>query len=65
MLSGALMLHHLGEHDAGTRLERAIAAVIAEGRDVTYDLKPTPEDPTAVGTAEFADAVIRTMQRAG
>jgi isocitrate dehydrogenase (NAD+) len=62
MLSGVLMLHHLGEHDAGTRLERAIATVIAEGRDVTYDLKPTPEDPTAVGTSEFADAVIRTMR---
>jgi isocitrate dehydrogenase (NAD+) len=62
MLSGVLMLHHLGEHDAGDRLERAIATVIAEGREVTYDLKPTPEDPTAVGTSEFADAVIRTMR---
>jgi isocitrate dehydrogenase (NAD+) len=64
MLSGALMLRHLGEREAGDRLERAIATVIAEGRDVTYDLKPQPDDPTAVGTAQFADAVIRAM-RAG
>ena len=40
----------------------AIAAVIAEGKDVTYDLKPRPDDPTAVGTAEFGDAVIRALE---
>ena len=38
--------------------DAAIAAVIAEGKDVTYDLKPDRDDPTAVGTREFADAVI-------
>jgi isocitrate dehydrogenase (NAD+) len=59
MLSGVMLLRHLGESDAADRLERAIAAVIAEGKDVTYDLKPQRDDPTAVGTAEFADAVIR------
>jgi isocitrate dehydrogenase (NAD+) len=58
MLSGALMLNYLGEKEAAKRLESAIAAVIAEGRDVTEDLKPTPDDPTAVGTKEMADAVI-------
>ena len=62
MLAGALMLRHLGEREAGDRLERAIADVVAEGRDVTYDLKPTRDDPTAVGTREFADAVIRRME---
>ena len=41
MLSGVLMLRHLGERDAADRLEQAIADVIAEGKDVTYDLKPT------------------------
>jgi len=61
MLSGALMLNYLGEKDASRRLESAIAAVIAEGRDVTEDLKPTPDDPTAVGTKEMADAVIAKM----
>jgi isocitrate dehydrogenase (NAD+) len=36
--------------------------VIAEGDKVTYDLKPSRDDPTAVGTSEFADAVIEQMQ---
>jgi isocitrate dehydrogenase (NAD+) len=58
MLSGMLMLRHLGEEDAADRLEGAIAAVIAEGRSVTYDMKPTRDDPTAVGTSDVADAII-------
>jgi isocitrate dehydrogenase (NAD+) len=61
MLSGMLMLHHLDEHEAADRLERAIAAVIEKGERVTYDLKPTRDDPTAVGTSEYADAVIEEM----
>ncbi len=61
MLSGVLMLRHLGEHAAADRLEGAIAAVIARGEKVTYDLKPTRDDPTAVGTSQFADAVIEEM----
>ena len=63
MLSGVMMLRHLGEMDAAERLERALASVIAEGKDVTYDLKPRRDDPSAVGTAEFGDAVIRHMRR--
>ena len=58
MLSGVLMLRHLEEQDAADRLESAIAAVVAEGRSVTYDMKPTRDDPTAVGTFQVADAVI-------
>ena len=61
MLSGVLMLRHLGEAGAADRLERAIAGVIAKGERVTYDLKPTRDDPTAVGTSQFADAVIEEM----
>jgi isocitrate dehydrogenase (NAD+) len=64
MLSGALMLRHLDERGAGDRLEAAIAEVIRKGERVTYDLKPTRDDPTAVGTSEFADAVIEEMQSA-
>jgi isocitrate dehydrogenase (NAD+) len=63
MLSGVLMLRHLDERDAGDRLERAIAEVIRKGEKVTYDLKPTRDDPTAVGTSEFADAVIEEMTK--
>jgi isocitrate dehydrogenase (NAD+) len=58
MLSGVLMLRHLDEGEAADRLEGAIADVISEGRSVTYDMKPTRDDPTAVGTGEVADAVI-------
>jgi isocitrate dehydrogenase (NAD+) len=42
-------------------MENAIAEVIRKGEKVTYDLKPSRDDPTAVGTSEFADAVIEEM----
>jgi isocitrate dehydrogenase (NAD+) len=59
MLSGVMMLRHLGEKDSADRLESAIAEVIAEGRNITYDLKPDPT--TAVGTSQVADAVIEKL----
>jgi isocitrate dehydrogenase (NAD+) len=62
ILSGKLMLEHLGERAAAARLEAAVAAVIAEGERVTYDLKPTRDDPTAVGTSEYADAIIARLE---
>jgi isocitrate dehydrogenase (NAD+) len=58
LLSGMLMLRHLGEFEAAGRLEDAIAEVIRDGRSVTYDMKPARDDPTAVGTSEVADAII-------
>jgi isocitrate dehydrogenase (NAD+) len=61
MLSGVLMLRYLEEFGAADRLEHAISAVIAEGTDVTYDMKPNRDDPTAVGTSEVADAIIAKM----
>jgi isocitrate dehydrogenase (NAD+) len=61
ILSGKLMLEHLGERDAAARLEQAVAAVIEEGERVTYDLKPSRDDPTAVGTSEYADAIIEKL----
>ncbi len=62
MLSGMLMLRHLEEREAADRLEAALAAVIAEGKSVTYDMKPNRDDPTAVGTSDVADAVIAKLQ---
>ena len=62
ILSGMLMLRHLGMMQEADRLENAIAAVIEEGKDVTYDMKPDRNDPTAVGTQEMADAIIKKMQ---
>ena len=61
MLSGVMMLRHLEEREAADRLEDAIAAVIAEGKSVTYDMKPDRDDPTAVGTSDVADAIIDRM----
>ena len=61
ILSAVLMLEHLGEKDAATRLENAVAGVIAEGKDVTYDLKAHRDDPTAVGTNEMAEAICRKL----
>jgi len=62
ILSGVLMLRHLNEMDAADRLERAVQEVIKEGKDVTYDLKPDRNDPTAVGTQEMAEAICRTLR---
>ncbi|HKF80158.1 MAG TPA: isocitrate/isopropylmalate dehydrogenase family protein [Thermoleophilaceae bacterium] len=62
MLSGMLMLRHLDEAEAADRMEGAIAEVIRKGENVTYDLKPSRDDPSAVGTSQFADAVIEEMQ---
>ena len=61
ILSGMLMLRHIGETEAADRLENAVAKVIKEGKDVTYDMKPTRDDPTAVGTNEMADAIIKNL----
>jgi len=61
ILSGVMMLRHLGEHDAAQRVETAVRRVVAEGRSVTYDLKTSRGDQTAVGTQEMADAVIAAM----
>jgi isocitrate dehydrogenase (NAD+) len=61
ILSGVLMLEYLGEKDAADRLNKAVAKIIAEGKDVTYDMKPHRDDPTAVGTLEMAKAIIKAM----
>ncbi|HLI87278.1 MAG TPA: isocitrate/isopropylmalate dehydrogenase family protein [Ktedonobacteraceae bacterium] len=63
MFSGVMMLRHLNERDAAERLEKALTQVIAEGKNVTYDLKPRPDDPTAVGTTQVADAVIEKLSK--
>jgi len=63
ILSGVLMLRYIKEEEAAEKLENAVKAVLAEGKAVTYDLKPRRDDPTAVGTQEMADAVIQKIQR--
>ena len=61
ILSGVLMLRHLGKTVEADKLENAVATVIAEGKSVTYDMKPHRDDPTAVGTSQMADAIIEKM----
>jgi isocitrate dehydrogenase (NAD+) len=61
ILSGVLMLRHMGEVEAANRVQSAVAKVIADGKNVTYDLKPDRNDPGAVGTQEMADAIIAAM----
>jgi isocitrate dehydrogenase (NAD+) len=58
ILSGVMMLRHVGKTTQADNLENAVAAVIAEGKYVTYDMKPDRNDPTAVGTSRMADAII-------
>jgi isocitrate dehydrogenase (NAD+) len=55
LLSGVLMLRHLGEQDAAVRVETALREVIAEGKATTYDLGGP------AGTREFADAIIARL----
>ena len=62
MFSGVMMLRHLGERESAQRLEKALTQVLAEGKFLTYDLKPRADDPTAVGTSQVADAVIERLR---
>ncbi len=63
ILSGVLMLRHIKEDRAADALENAVKDVLAEGKSLTYDLKADPLDPTAVGTKEMADAIIKKIKR--
>ena len=62
ILSGMLMLRYLGEEDAANRLEQAVSKIIREGKYVTYDMKADRNDPTAVGTREMGEAIIRELK---
>ena len=62
ILSGAMMLDYLGESEAALKLENAVAKVIKEGAAVTYDMKADRNDPSAIGTKEMADAIIKGMR---
>lgn len=61
ILSGVMMLRYLGEPAAAEKLENAVASVIEEGKYLTYDMKPLPDDPTAATTSMVADAIIEKL----
>ncbi len=63
ILSGVLLLRHIGETKAANALEMAVSDVIREGKYVTYDLKADRNDPTAVGTQQMAEAIIDRLKR--
>jgi isocitrate dehydrogenase (NAD+) len=63
ILSGVMMLRHLGEIKAAERLEKAVADVIAEGKNVTYDMKPNIPNARVVGTSQVADAIIAKLKK--
>jgi len=62
ILSGVMMLRHLGETEAAERLEKAVAGVIAEGKNVTYDMKPNIPGVKVVGTSQVAEAIIKKLK---
>jgi isocitrate dehydrogenase (NAD+) len=59
--SAVLMLRYLKEDKAADKLERALKEVIREGKFVTYDLKKDRNDPSAVGTQQMAEAIIKLL----
>jgi isocitrate dehydrogenase (NAD+) len=61
MLSGAMLLRHVGETDAGDRLESAVAAVLADGVDLPKGLRSREDDRPPAGTFQMADAVIARL----
>jgi isocitrate dehydrogenase (NAD+) len=63
IFSGAMMLRWIGENQAADRLESVLNQTIAEGIDVSYDLKQDRNDPTAKGTSEVADALIEKLKQ--
>lgn len=63
MLSGVMMLAHLGENEAATRLEEAIARVIGKGETLTYDLMPPGRSHKAATTSEVAEAVVKELSK--
>jgi isocitrate dehydrogenase (NAD+) len=62
ILSGAMMLRHLGELEAAIKVERGVEQVIGEGKYVTYDLREDRDPGKAVGTSQMADAIIAAIQ---
>ena len=60
-LAAVMMLRHIGEVEAANKIENAISVTIAEGKYVTYDLKPPEKRVEAVGTKEYSNAVISNI----
>ena len=62
ILSGALMLDHVGWHEAAGRIRKAVELAIAEGR-VTVDLASQMSDARQVGCVEFGQILLANLER--
>jgi isocitrate dehydrogenase (NAD+) len=58
ILSGTMMLRHIGERRAAERTEAALFGVLAEGNVATEDLRPGADRGRGAGTREMVDAII-------
>ena len=59
--TGELLLRHLGESHSADQVGAAVAAVVREGRTLSYDLKPSGEPAS---TREVAEAVVAALHSA-
>lgn len=57
------MLKHLGEDKKAEILKHAVLKTIKKGVDVTYDLKPDRDDPSAAGTKQMAEAIVKEINK--
>lgn len=57
ILAGVMLLRHIGKTKEADRLDKAVRAVIKEGKNVTYDINP--KNP--VGTKQMAEAIIKRL----
>ncbi len=57
ILASAMMLDHIGEPEAARKIEKAVAEVIREGKNVTRDLNPA----NSITTDQMADAIIEKL----
>jgi isocitrate dehydrogenase (NAD+) len=63
ILSGVMLLRHIGEQDAAKAVDSAVASVIKAGEHVTYDLRADRSREKGAGTSDMADAIIAELNR--
>ncbi len=69
ILSAAMMLDHVGEHDKAERVRGAVAAVVSEGKVRTYDMMRIPGGAKSIAqgaatTPQMTDAILKKLESA-
>ena len=67
ILSAAMMLDHVGEHDKAERVRAAIAAVVSDGKVRTYDMMRIPGGAKSIAqgaatTTQMTDAILKKLE---